>query len=84
MRARSRSGIHRGQVHEQLSRCLEKDEQGRLRMTITLPDPAQLANMSEALARLMGFAQQRMNGETLSFRSPPWHSGLCLDFSRRV
>ncbi|MEI6212347.1 MAG: DEAD/DEAH box helicase, partial [bacterium] len=39
-------------VKEQLTRCLEKDEQGRMRLTITLPDPALLATMSDALARL--------------------------------
>jgi len=45
-------------MQEQLSHCMEKDEQGRMRMTITLPDPAFLASLSDALARLVGFSQQ--------------------------
>ncbi len=43
-------------VKEQLAGCMEKDEQGRLRMTITLPDPAVLSTMAESLARLVAFA----------------------------
>ena len=45
-------------VQEQLAACMEKDEQGRLRMTITLPDPAVLSTMAESLARLVAFASQ--------------------------
>jgi superfamily II DNA or RNA helicase len=45
-------------MQEQLSRCLEKDDQGRMRLTITLPDPALLATLSDALARLVGFSQK--------------------------
>jgi superfamily II DNA/RNA helicase len=40
----------------QLSECLEKDDQGQLRMTITLPDQAMLSTMAESLARLASFA----------------------------
>jgi superfamily II DNA or RNA helicase len=43
-------------VREQLAECLEKDEQGRVRLTITLPDPAVLSTMAESLARLVAFA----------------------------
>ena len=43
-------------VKEQLAECLEKDEQGRMRLTITLPDPAVLSTMAESLARLVAFA----------------------------
>ena len=46
-------------VQEQFSNCLEKDEQGRLRMTLTLPDPAALTTLCDALARLVGFSQQQ-------------------------
>jgi len=44
------------QLREQLSQCIEKDEQGRMRMTITLPDASILSTMAESLARLVSFA----------------------------
>ncbi len=34
----------------------EKDDQGRMRLTFTLPDPAVLSTMAESLARLVAFA----------------------------
>ena len=40
----------------QLAECLDKDDQGQLRMTITLPDAAALSTMAESLARLVAFA----------------------------
>lgn len=43
-------------LREQLSACLEKDEQGRDRLIITLPDPSVLNTMAESLARLVSFA----------------------------
>ncbi|MBA4388587.1 MAG: hypothetical protein C0404_11435 [Verrucomicrobia bacterium] len=43
-------------LKEQLAECLEKDEQGNVKMTITLPDPAMLSTMAESLARLVSFA----------------------------
>jgi len=43
-------------VRAQLAACMDKDEQGRMRMTITLPDPAVLSTMAESLARLVAFA----------------------------
>jgi superfamily II DNA or RNA helicase len=43
-------------LKEQLSECLEQDEQGRMKMTITLPDPALLNTMANALARLVSYA----------------------------
>ncbi len=43
-------------VKAQLAACMEQDEQGRLRMTVTLPDPAVLSTMAESLARLVAFA----------------------------
>ena len=44
-------------LREQLAECLDKDEQGRVRMTITLPDPSVLSAMAESLARLVSFAE---------------------------
>lgn len=43
-------------VKEQLASCMEKDDQGRMRLTFTLPDPAVLSTMAESLARLVAFA----------------------------
>jgi hypothetical protein len=43
-------------VQEQLAACLDKDEQGRVRMTVTLPDPSVLSAMAESLARLVAFS----------------------------
>ncbi|MEW6375151.1 MAG: helicase-related protein, partial [Thermodesulfobacteriota bacterium] len=37
----------------QLSDCLEKDEKGQLRMTITLPDESVLNNMAKSLAQIL-------------------------------
>lgn len=38
---------------ERLSECLEKREDGKLKMTITLPDEAVLDNMAKSLARIV-------------------------------
>jgi hypothetical protein len=40
----------------QLSQCLEKDSQGQLKLTVTLPDPAAVANLATSLARLVAAA----------------------------
>ena len=37
-----------------LSECLEKDEDGHLKMTITLPDESILDNMAKSLAQILG------------------------------
>jgi hypothetical protein len=37
-----------------LSECLEKDDNGRLKMTITLPDESVLNNMAKSLAQILG------------------------------
>ncbi|MGQ9646736.1 MAG: DEAD/DEAH box helicase [Thermodesulfobacteriota bacterium] len=37
-----------------LSECMEKDENGRLKMTITLPDESVLNNMAKSLAQILG------------------------------
>jgi len=37
-----------------LSECLEKDDEGRLKMTITLPDESVLNNLAKSLAQILG------------------------------
>jgi len=39
---------------KRLSECLDKDEKGRLKMTITLPDESVLDNMAKSLAQILG------------------------------
>jgi hypothetical protein len=39
---------------KRLSECLEKGEDGRLRMTITLPDESILNNLAKSLAQILG------------------------------
>jgi hypothetical protein len=39
---------------KRLSECLDKDEDGRLKMTITLPDESLLDNMAKSLAQILG------------------------------
>lgn len=41
-------------LKKRLSECLEKDEDGRLKMTIALPDESVLDNMANSLARILG------------------------------
>ena len=41
---------------KQLSQCLEKDEKGQIKLTVTLPDPAALMNLANSLARLAASA----------------------------
>jgi hypothetical protein len=36
-----------------LSQCMEKDEKGRLKMTITLPDESVLNNLAKSLAQIL-------------------------------
>ncbi len=43
-----------GSIRERLAHCLEKDADGRLRMTISLPDESALDNLAKSLARMMG------------------------------
>jgi len=38
---------------ERLSECMERGEDGRLRMTIALPDEAALDTMSKSLAKMI-------------------------------
>jgi len=45
-------------VKEQLAQCMDKDEQGRLRMTFTLPDESVLDNMASSLARIVDSGRQ--------------------------
>jgi hypothetical protein len=41
-------------LKNRLAECLEKDENGRLKMTITLPDESFLNNMANSLAQILG------------------------------
>jgi hypothetical protein len=41
-------------VKKGLSECLEKGEDGRLKMTITHPDESILENMTKSLAQILG------------------------------
>jgi len=41
---------------KRLSECLEKGEDGRLKMTIDLPDESVLSNMAKSLAQILGSA----------------------------
>ena len=41
-------------LKSRLCECLEKDENGRLKMTITLPDESVLNNMANSLAQILG------------------------------
>jgi SNF2 family DNA or RNA helicase len=41
-------------LKKRLSECLEKDEDGQLKMTISLPDESVLDNMAKSLAQILG------------------------------
>jgi hypothetical protein len=41
-------------LKSRLSECLERDENGRLKMTVTLPDESVLNNMAKSLAQILG------------------------------
>ena len=41
-------------LKQQLAQCLQPDNQGRLQMTITLPDDSALDSLARPLARIMG------------------------------
>jgi len=41
-------------LKNRLAECMEKDENGRLKMTITLPDESVLNNMATSLAQILG------------------------------
>jgi superfamily II DNA or RNA helicase len=51
-----------GKLQQELSRCLEPDAQGQMRLTLTLPDPAILTNLAQAMARLAGYAPAGTTG----------------------
>ncbi|MDY6823307.1 MAG: DEAD/DEAH box helicase [Thermodesulfobacteriota bacterium] len=44
-------------VKEKLTQCMDTDDQGRPRMTFTLPDESMLDNMAHSLARIIGHTQ---------------------------
>jgi len=41
-------------LKQRLFECMEKDEDGRLKMTISLPDESVLDNMAKSLAQILG------------------------------
>jgi hypothetical protein len=41
-------------LKQQLAQCLQPDNQGRLQMTITLPDDSALDSLARSLAQIMG------------------------------
>jgi hypothetical protein len=43
-------------LKNRLAECMEKDENGRLKMIITLPDESILNNMAKSLAQILGSA----------------------------
>ena len=47
-------------LRTRLSECLEKDEEGRLKMTITLPDESVLNNLAKSLAQILGASGLRV------------------------
>jgi hypothetical protein len=42
------------QFRRRLDECLDRDERGRLRLTVTLPDETTLDNLARSLASLLG------------------------------
>jgi len=44
-------------IRQRLAECMDKDEDGRLKLTLTLPDAAALNNFADSLARLLGLGQ---------------------------
>jgi superfamily II DNA/RNA helicase len=48
-----------GALKNRLSECLEREDDGRLKLTISLPDESILDNLSKSLARILGLAQKQ-------------------------
>ncbi|MBN1343359.1 MAG: DEAD/DEAH box helicase [Phycisphaerae bacterium] len=51
--ATEESGQMARAIKQRLSECMDSDEQGRPRLTVTLPDPAALDTLADSLARLL-------------------------------
>ncbi len=41
-------------IRQRFSECLEKDEKGKLRMTITLPDESVVNHLAKSIAQILG------------------------------
>ncbi len=41
-------------IKQNLAQCLERDQQGRLRMTFTLPDESKIDHLAKSLTRILG------------------------------
>jgi superfamily II DNA/RNA helicase len=46
-------------LKNRLSECLEREDDGRLKLTVSLPDESILDNLSKSLARILGLAQKQ-------------------------
>jgi hypothetical protein len=46
------------QARQHLEQCIERDEAGRLKLTVSLPDESALQTMAASLARLLGLRPQ--------------------------
>jgi hypothetical protein len=44
-------------LRHRLGQCVEQDEQGRQHLTVTLPGPEALENLSRSLARLLALGE---------------------------
>ena len=53
-----KSEVLANRFREQLESCMERDDQGRLKLTVTLPDTETLSSMASSLARLAAFGGQ--------------------------
>jgi hypothetical protein len=54
-RQETEAALHMAEtVKSRLAECMEEDENGRLKMTITLPDESVLNNMAKSLAQILG------------------------------
>ncbi|MEW6744426.1 MAG: DEAD/DEAH box helicase [Planctomycetota bacterium] len=55
---------------KELAQCLEEDESGRPKLTVTLPNRAVLDNLAEALARVLGMHGMRPQADTRAAGAP--------------
>ena len=46
-------------VKDRLAECMEQDDEGRLKLTLTLPDPSAIQGLADSLTRLLELGQQR-------------------------
>jgi len=51
-----------GEIRERLDECLDKDENGRLKLTVALPDASALDHLAVSLARLLDLRSAGTDG----------------------